>query len=235
MHTFVRQPFVIAGQRRRRRAVSPTSYGADGGYDDSFFELDDDADQPAGDDDGSAEAVRKRTAHEQGWLRARDNLFQESLAAVNAIAALRSRGPVGAASLEAVAELERCNVCGEGNQAVFVPLGTTQRVLYVTVTSSVVLSVPMYQCNQCCSRAHAHPAWLGCFPATPVKALHLARNNSSELPVWFDTLALDFILHVQNKALQTSDEALVYGIHALSEKVRVPFCTWNNYRRPHML
>jgi hypothetical protein len=212
-----RQPFVLPG-RQGRRAWSPDCHGC---ADEDFIDID--ADQPAEDADGSPEAVRKRTAQEQGWLRAHDSLCQEALAAVNSVGALRSRGPVGAAALEAAAALERCNVCGERDPAVFVPAGSTQKVLYVTITSSGVVHIPLYHCSQCWSRTHVHPAWLGCFPATPVKALELWRNNSSELPVWFDTLALDYILSVQNKALQTSDEALVYGVHALSEKVWAPF------------
>lgn len=224
---FLAQPFV-SPTRRGTRAWSPDW---DGGGDYGVgYESGEDTDQPAEDGDGSPAAVRKRAAHEQGWLRAQGSLCCEALAAVNRVAALRSRGPVGAAALEAAAALERCNVCGETEPAAFESDGATQRVLYVTVTCSVVINVPMYQCKQCCARTHVHPAWLGCFPATPVKALQLWRSNSSELPVWFDTLALDFILSVQNKALQTSDEALVYGVHQLSEKVRAPFLSRNCWR-----
>jgi hypothetical protein len=77
----------------------------------------------------------------------------------------------------------------------------------------------MFFCPSCCGTVHAHPLQCGCFPATPVKALDLRLNNTGESPVWFDEHALLHMVHLQNKSLETADEAVVDAMNRMCAKV----------------
>lgn len=86
---------------------------------------------------------------------------------------------------------------------------------FITTLGGWDVTIPMYFCGSCFGTVHAHPLQCGCFPATPVKAQDIRLNNPGETPVWFDEHALLHIILLQNKSLETADEAVVDAMNRM--------------------
>jgi hypothetical protein len=79
-----------------------------------------------------------------------------------------------------------------------------------------MLKVPLYVCKRCEKVVHAHPLRVGCFPATPQRALNLGEAGHAEEAVWYDCRLLRFMLEETQRSPDLSDEAVCGAIEALA-------------------
>lgn len=213
-------------KQKQHQPPSPAadSWGGDGGAADSdalnaaLRAADSADDEPIPDGDVSPDALRKRRAQEAAWQASAASFQQHALRAAPRVEQLRRSGPLTPALVEAAASLEACSRCGSADiQRCTAPNGG--RVRFVSTLGCWDVTIPVFFCNSCLRTVHAHPLQCGCFPATPVKALDLRLNNTGESPVWFDEHALLHMVHLQNKSLETADEAVVEAMNRMCAKV----------------
>ncbi len=93
------------------------------------------------------------------------------------------------------------------------------RVVWARGIESCVLKVPLYSCKRCLEVVHAHPLRVGCFPATPQRALHLGEAGSAEEAVWYDCRLLRLILEKAQRSPDLADEAVCGAIEAVAADV----------------
>lgn len=89
-------------------------------------------------------------------------------------------------------------------------------VVWARGVEACMLKVPLYFCKRCEKVVHAHPLRVGCFPATPQRALNLGEAGHAEEAVWYDCRLLRFMLEQTQRSPDLSDEAVCGAIEALA-------------------
>lgn len=179
-----------------------------------------DDDTPADDVDDSAAAVRKRRAQEEAWRSTSEHCLDVALQSAHGVQLLRTGSPLTPSAVASAAVMRRCSNCGSAKTRRPLLVPNQQRVVrFVTTLGGWNVTVPIYECEDCELPFHAHPLQCGCFPGTPVKACQLWRCASHERPIWFDECALEHIVRLQTKSLETSDDAVVEAMRQMCAKV----------------
>ena len=152
-------------------------------------------------------------------LRDSGELVAKTLENEEAVRQLRREAPVGKEALQEALTMHRCSCCSSFSIKQLEGAEGTRTVCWVGSSGAALLKVSIWECLDCASVFHAHPAAIGGFPSTPVRALNLYRSYSDKaVPIWLDTLLLSSIVCLQHESAATSEAGICSAVCAAAEK-----------------